>query len=278
MAWDDEEEVPLTTLSNGRHDDTRPPSRQPARRQRIKDISLGVSLSTLFFVSLAILYTLMKPPGQPALTRFEPGHAPVHRPQDLVPASTPHSSNLPAFDGFADFHRTPTCNLSTLDLHEPFTPKCTNRQNVLRAMSSGGRRGIDAPYQPRDCDLTWFSSTELCAILSKFSRVHFVGDSMMRFLSVSVHMLLRGDLEDGGRATWRDAEDLGEDDRQSNLECRCSTMFGNGKCAWFSAVNTDDVWALDAESMRCEKGTAAPIDCECCPCPVVLKKKRSPHH
>ena len=73
---------------------------------------------------------------------------------------------------------------------------------MLTAMSSGGRVGRDAPYMPRGCDMRWFSTEEICEILSRFEKVIIVGDSMMRHLIGSINVLIRKDLGYGAVTDW----------------------------------------------------------------------------
>ena len=73
---------------------------------------------------------------------------------------------------------------------------------MLRAMSWGGRIGHDAPYMPRGCDMRWFTTEEICDILSRFSKVIIMGDSMMRHIIGSINVLLRKDLGYGAVTDW----------------------------------------------------------------------------
>ena len=73
---------------------------------------------------------------------------------------------------------------------------------MMAAMSSGGRIGNDAPYMPRGCDMRWFSTEEICEILSRFEKVVFIGDSMMRHVIGSINVLIRKDLGYGAVTGW----------------------------------------------------------------------------
>lgn len=73
---------------------------------------------------------------------------------------------------------------------------------MITAMSSGGRIGNDAPYMPRGCDMRWFSTEEVCEILSRFEKVIVVGDSMMRHVIGSINVLIRKDLGYGAVTDW----------------------------------------------------------------------------
>jgi hypothetical protein len=73
---------------------------------------------------------------------------------------------------------------------------------MLKAMSSGGRIGNDAPYIPRYCDMRWFSTEEICEILGRFERIVLVGDSMLRHVTGSINILVRKDLGYGAVTDW----------------------------------------------------------------------------
>lgn len=117
------------------------------------------------------------------------------------PEALPH--RVPdALDTFAAYKYRNTCNISSLDLHAPFAPLCPDRSSLLTAMSSGGRIGHDAPYMPRTCDMRWFTTEEICEILSRFEKVIIVGDSMMRHVIGSINVLIRKDLGYGAVTDW----------------------------------------------------------------------------
>lgn len=120
---------------------------------------------------------------------FQPPEALPHRNADIV-------------DTFASYKYRNTCNISSLDLHSPFAPLCTDRKALLTAMSSGGRIGHDAAYMPRGCDFRWFSTEEICETLSRFEKVIILGDSMMRHVVGSLNVLLRKDLGYGAVTDW----------------------------------------------------------------------------
>lgn len=105
-------------------------------------------------------------------------------------------------DTFEDYKYAKVCNISSLDLHAPFSPLCEDRKSMLIAMSSGGRIGYDAPYMPRGCDMRWFSTEEICEILGRFEKVIIVGDSMMRHVIGSINVLIRKDLGYGAVTDW----------------------------------------------------------------------------
>lgn len=55
---------------------------------------------------------------------------------------------------------------------------------------------------PRDCDMRWYATEEICDILSRFEKVIVVGDSMMRHVVGAMNVLLRQDLGYGGVTDW----------------------------------------------------------------------------
>ena len=133
-------------------------------------------------------------------TTFLPNAA--FQPPEPVPYRYPDT-----IDTFASYKYRKTCNISSLDLHAPFAPLCQTRQDMLTAMSSGGRIGHDAPYMPRGCDMRWFSTEEVCEILGRFEKVIIVGDSMMRHVIGSINVLARKDLGYGAVTDWNFSAD-----------------------------------------------------------------------
>ena len=105
---------------------------------------------------------------------------------------------------FADYYQTPNCSLSSLTLHKPTYPLCPEKdtKSLLTAMNGGGRIGLDQPYMPLGCDMRWFSTDEICDILSRFERISILGDSLMRDVSIAFHVFLRKDLVHGAQQHW----------------------------------------------------------------------------
>lgn len=163
------------------------------------------------------------------------------------------SFRLPdGIDSFQDFQQSDRCSLSSLDLHGPFEPLCEDKESLMQAMSWGGRIGQDAPFSPRGCDMRWFTPKEICAILSKFSRINIMGDSMMRNLAVATSIYLRADLENGGRSTWM-ADPEGHD-------CSCDASFDDRACTFHAVVGTQIVVDNDPSSLVCGTGIT-PMEC-----------------
>lgn len=88
-----------------------------------------------------------------------------------------------------------------------FEPLCQTRQDLLEAMSGGGRIGFDAPYMSRSCDMRWFTSAEVCEILGRFDRVILVGDSMLRHVIGSINIFVRQDIGYGAVTDWNFSEE-----------------------------------------------------------------------
>lgn len=118
------------------------------------------------------------------------------------PPEVVHYRAPDSVDTFHDYKYREVCDVASTDLHAPFAPLCGDRQSMLTAMSSGGRIGQDAPYMPRGCDMRWFTTEEICEILSRFQKVIFVGDSMMRHVIGSLYVLMRKDLGYGAVTDW----------------------------------------------------------------------------
>lgn len=164
------------------------------------------------------------------------------------------SARLPdLLDSFAEYKQSEDCALSSLELHEPFHPLCPTKQGLLRALTDGGRIGMDAPYVPRGCDMRWYEVDELCSILSRFEKVHVIGDSMMRNLAVGMHTLIRQDLMNGPHlASLPDPE--GQD-------CHCAAPFGGTPCLFNSAYSSKLVWETDEGSpIKCPYESTAGIE------------------
>lgn len=119
---------------------------------------------------------------------------------------------------------------------------------MVRAMSSGGRIGHDAPYMPRGCDMRWFSTEEICEILSRFEKVIILGDSMMRHVIGSINVLIRKDLGYGAVTDWN----FSPEERQ---ECFCNYQFNVKACSIQGIFKTADVVKNDPESLACPANT-----------------------
>jgi hypothetical protein len=174
-------------------------------------------------------------------------------PSPFKEAALPASS-LPRYrDTFANYsyRNHASCRISSLDLHtpSPYTPLCSNRTSLLTAMSGGGRIGFEAPYTPRDCDMHWYTTEEICKIFSRFEKVIVVGDSMMRHLVGALNVLLRKDLGYGAVTNWNFKPDEFRD-------CFCNHQFDVKSCSLQGIFRTADVLKHDPDSLAC----AQPVD------------------
>ncbi|CAG8957275.1 hypothetical protein HYFRA_00010698 [Hymenoscyphus fraxineus] len=158
---------------------------------------------------------------------------------ELTPYRLPDRS-----DTFTTYKHRETCNISSLDLHTPFSPLCADRQAMLTAMASGGRIGNGAPYMPRDCDMRWFTTEEVCEILGRFERVVLVGDSMLRHVVGSLNVLLRRDLGYGAVTDWNFSA-------MERKQCFCNEQFDVKACSVQGIYSTDDVLKNDPLSLSC---------------------------
>ncbi|CZR69875.1 uncharacterized protein PAC_19775 [Phialocephala subalpina] len=162
---------------------------------------------------------------------FQPPESGRYRAPDLI-------------DTFQTYKFRNTCNISSLDLHTPFSPLCKDRSSMLTAMSSGGRIGHDAPYMPRGCDMRWFTTDEICEILGRFDTVMLVGDSMLRHIIGSINILIRKDLGYGAVTDWNFS-------LQERKECFCNEQFDVKACSVQGIYKTADVLTHDPESLAC---------------------------
>ena len=231
------------------------------RRRSRKELSL---LAASVFCVLALLYSVRTLYSgdyvQRTLANYAASSQSTHylrdatRPGRIVPAPPSRLADLQ--DAFANYSQTPDCSISSLELHEPFHPLCPTKKEMLRALTDGGRIGMDAPYTPRGCDFRWFTVQELCGILSNFETVHIIGDSMMRNLAVGMNTLLRADLVKGPHLDYvPDPE---------GYDCQCMGAFNGpkgGKCLFNSAYSSELVWGKDAGvPIRCPKAETGGVE------------------
>ena len=94
---------------------------------------------------------------------------------------------------------------------------CSTIDQVQDAIRFGVRTSSN--FVPHGCDIHLFSPPEACSILSKFSHVTFIGDSLTRHHYQGTLMILRGDLRNGAAALLTsDAEGYYE-------KCQCDGQF-----------------------------------------------------
>lgn len=156
-------------------------------------------------------------------------------------------------DVFDTFYRLPDCSINSLDLHEPFHPPCKTAVEALDAFTDGTRPGgFDAPFMPFGCDMRWFDADQICDILSRFGKVHIIGDSMMRNLAVALNTFIRRDFIYGPRAQW-----MGDPE---GWDCTCAGTFHFQHCIWASAFSSSSIWEHDPTSMKCPKESTAIVE------------------
>lgn len=102
--------------------------------------------------------------------------------------------------------------------------------------------------------MRWFDQTEICQILSRFSTVAIGGDSMMRNLAIAMNFYLRKDMNTGPMQNW--VVDTGTHD------CHCDKIFTSPDCIDRGAWSSKEIWWRDPESMWCERGEIANVECE----------------
>lgn len=165
------------------------------------------------------------------------------------PYPTESSRTSDTDDAFASYKYASECGISSIDLHMPFSPLCLDKKSLLRAMSGGGRPGYDMPYVPLSCDMRWYSTEEACTILTRFSHVAFIGDSLMRHIVNAMYVFLRADIGYGAIADWD--LDLGAEGGISQREdCMCAAQTGKHICS--NAVISQTSWVTGNTSIASE--------------------------
>lgn len=233
-------------------------------RLRITPVrSLGLLLCLFVFVS--IRSDLPQQDGRSTNVSFSMypqilKHTDIWHLQSLLPSQMSRNRAPDVADTFANYKHRAICNISSLDLHVPFSPLCQTRQEMLDAMAGGGRIGRDAPYMPRGCDMRWFTSDEVCEILGRFNRVILVGDSMIRHVIGSINIFLRQDIGYGAVTDWNfSAEEKWVDIRFRRFDLivwqrtvllqrtvRCESMFGSRylQDCWCAAAWSEELQVL----------------------------------
>ncbi|KAL8742974.1 MAG: hypothetical protein Q9190_004620 [Brigantiaea leucoxantha] len=150
------------------------------------------------------------------------------------------------------------CAIASKDIYVP--PKiaadekqalyCTNRAQLLKAMSGGGRHGFDSPYCSLDCHYRWYSTIESCMILERFDTIVFIGDEMLRYVYSAFNMLLRENMALGGLKQW----EMQESEREM---CRCGNQLIKPECSKYAVMESTSVQANDAGS-----GHSSPYVCD----------------
>ncbi|KAI9741389.1 MAG: hypothetical protein M1834_003106 [Cirrosporium novae-zelandiae] len=158
-------------------------------------------------------------------------------------------SPLDVKDFFANFEGHRDCGLVSSDIYIP-PPRptegvksqyCPNRKTLLEALSGGGRHGFNTPFHPRGCHYRWYTTPEVCMILSRFSHIVFIGDDLMSQIYAGFNILLRENMALGAFKQW----EMSEEER---MACRCENQFVKAECRKFAVSKSEEVRRGDAES------------------------------
>lgn len=106
---------------------------------------------------------------------------------------------------------------------------------------------------PRDCDMRWYSTEEICGIISCFEKVIVVGDSMMRHVVGALNVLLRKDLGYGAVTGWNF-------DQEESEKCFCTHQMDVKECSTQGIYRTSDVLKHDPDSFACGYRTVKGAD------------------
>ena len=96
--------------------------------------------------------------------------------------------------------------------------------------------------------MRWFSTGEICEILSRFEKVIIIGDSMMRHVIGSLNVLIRKDLGYGAVTDWNFSP-------QERKECFCNQQFDVKTCSIQGIFKTADIIKNDPSSIACPSNT-----------------------
>lgn len=100
-------------------------------------------------------------------------------------------------------------------------------------MSFGGRAGFDQPFIPFGCDFHWYSTEEICTIISRFSHIFIIGDSLQRMMVTALNILLRQDIGLGGIGEWgfEPAAVATNESVNALSDCMCEHQFNRHECS-----------------------------------------------
>jgi hypothetical protein len=174
-----------------------------------------------------------------------------------------HTSTIKHYLGSKD------CAIVQSDLHHvPYpqkpnlSPFCKTRAQLLDALSSGGRHGFDEPYVGKcefhpislpiypysppfqtACTHRWFSTPEICTILSRFGAILFLGDELAQTIYAALNVFLREDISHGGLQEWlmTDAE---------RMACRYDAQYLDEGCMRYTMKNSDEVVKNEASDPK----------------------------
>lgn len=101
--------------------------------------------------------------------------------------------------------------------------------------------------------MKWFFGNEVCDILGRFDHLHLIGDDMLRHAAQALHVLIRRDLVNGGKALWSPDPAL--------RHCDCHGVFDDIGCVFSGAINTQNILDNDPKSIPCHRKPAL-VTCE----------------
>ncbi|KAL9115239.1 MAG: hypothetical protein Q9227_001033 [Pyrenula ochraceoflavens] len=149
---------------------------------------------------------------------------------------------------FNKFYGHQECGASLSEIYTPPEPGsdqaklhtafCPTRKVLLEALSNGGRNGLDAPYNPRGCHYRWFTTEEICMILSRFESIILIGDNALQSTYGGLNILLRKDLATGALRHW----EISSEQREN---CKCDRQFSAGECQPFLIAESKQMVARD---------------------------------
>ena len=147
---------------------------------------------------------------------------------------------LPRGDGVAkDLSATRpwTIHENTYNRSLEALPFCSSTEQLLASLKLGSRwhaltnltdEELEAMpmlgFTPAACTYRWYTATDMCHILGRFSQVRLVGDSLMRHVAQALFMLVRNDLQYG-------ALPLQLENTEVYDKCQCDGQFSeHGLC------------------------------------------------
>ncbi|KAL1883694.1 hypothetical protein Plec18167_002701 [Paecilomyces lecythidis] len=108
-------------------------------------------------------------------------------------------------------------------------------------MSNGKHHGAGTSYDPQGCHYRWFSTGEICDVLSRFDGVVFVGDGPLFSIYAALNILLRENLASGSLKQWDMSSKQVE-------ECECDKQFSNSQCLAFRVGSSEEVYTYDGKA------------------------------
>ena len=103
---------------------------------------------------------------------------------------------------------------------DPDTSLCKSSDELLASLRHGSRTysGDTSAFVPASCSYAWYSVSAMCEIMSRYSTVHLLGDSITRHYHQGLLMLLTDDWKFGGLPRLSPQQQLYE-------QCACDGQF-----------------------------------------------------